>query len=108
MAALPIPDRTPRGPAAAIAAFMAGFSVEATRPTDADIAALAALEAGTRVYLSAVPAMPPDESVRAALRLRAAGFEPVPHVPVRNFPSIEALDDHLPATAASADPSARH
>lgn len=95
MAALPIPDRTPRGPAAAIAAFMAGFSVEATRPTDADIAALAALEAGTRVYLSAVPAMPPDESVRAALRLRAAGFEPVPHVPVRNFPSMEALDDHL-------------
>jgi methylenetetrahydrofolate reductase (NADPH) len=95
MTALPIPNQPLPGPAARIAAFMAGFSLEATRPSDADIAALAVLKRGTRVYLSAVPNRPADESVAAAIQVRAAGFEPVPHVAVRNFASVEALDDLL-------------
>jgi methylenetetrahydrofolate reductase (NADPH) len=78
-----------------IAAFMAGFSVEATRPSEADIAALTVLARGTRVYVSAVPNRPADESVTAAIRIRAAGLEPVPHVAVRNFASADALDDFL-------------
>jgi methylenetetrahydrofolate reductase (NADPH) len=78
-----------------IAAFMAGFSIEATRPSDADIAAMALLRRGTRVYLSAPPNRPVDESVAAAIRLRAAGFEPVPHLAVRNFGSVAAFDDVL-------------
>jgi methylenetetrahydrofolate reductase (NADPH) len=36
-----------------------------------------------------------DESVAAAIRLRAAGFEPVPHLAVRNFGSVAAFDDVL-------------
>jgi len=95
MTALPIPDQAPADAVARIAAFMAGFSVEATRPSDADVAALAVLKRGTRIYLSAVPNRPADESVAAAVRLRAAGFEPVPHAAVRNFASVEALDDFL-------------
>jgi methylenetetrahydrofolate reductase (NADPH) len=95
MAALPIPSQPLPGPAARIAEFMAGFSLEATRPSDADIAALAVLKRGTRVYLSAVPNRAPDESIAAAIRVRAAGFEPVPHVAVRNFASVEALDNLL-------------
>jgi methylenetetrahydrofolate reductase (NADPH) len=90
-------------PVQRIAAFMAGFSIEATRPSDADIAALAALQRGTRVYVSAVPGRPAEESVAAAIRLRAAGFEPVPHVAVRNFPGIEALDDFLARLGGEAD-----
>ncbi len=78
-----------------IAAFMARFSIEATRPSDADIAAMAALGHGTRVYLSAPPNRPVDEAVAAAIRLRAAGFEPVPHLAVRNFGSVAAFDDVL-------------
>jgi methylenetetrahydrofolate reductase (NADPH) len=78
-----------------IAAFMAGFSIETTRPSDADIAAIALLRRGTRVYLSAPPNRPVDESVAAAIRLRAAGFEPVPHLAVRNFGSVAAFDDVL-------------
>ena len=78
-----------------IAAFMTGFSVEATRPSDADIAALAVLKRGTRVYVSALPGRPAEEAISAAIRLRAAGLEPVPHVAVRNFASIDALDDFL-------------
>lgn len=93
MSALPIPDPPPPAPAARIAAFMAGFSLEATRPSDADIAALAQLKRGTRVYLSAVPNRPADEAVAAATRVRAAGFEPVPHIAVRNFASAAALDE---------------
>jgi len=50
---------------------------------------------GARVYISAVPHRPADESVSAAVRLRAAGFEPVPHIAVRNFDSAAALDDFL-------------
>jgi methylenetetrahydrofolate reductase (NADPH) len=80
---------------ARIAALAAGFSIEATRPSDADIAALAMLERGTRIYLSAVPNRPVDETVSAAVRVRSAGLEPVPHLAVRNFASVDALDDFL-------------
>ena len=78
-----------------IAGFMQNFSVEATRPSDADIAALSVLPRGACVYISAVPHRPAEESVTAAIRLRAAGLEPVPHVAVRNFGSADALDDCL-------------
>ena len=78
-----------------IAGFMQDFSVEATRPSDADIAALSVLPRGKRVYISAVPHRPAEESVTTAIRLRAAGLEPVPHVAVRNFASVDALDDFL-------------
>jgi len=80
---------------ARIAAFMDGFSIEATRPADSDIAALSVLAPRTRIYISAVPGRPAEESIAAAIRLRAAGFEPVPHVAVRNFHSVSALDDFL-------------
>jgi methylenetetrahydrofolate reductase (NADPH) len=89
---------------ARIAAFMQDFSIEATRPAGADIAAAAgALARGTRVYLSAVPHRPVDEIIDAAIRLRAAGFEPVPHIAVRNFESAEALDHVLARLNGEAD-----
>jgi methylenetetrahydrofolate reductase (NADPH) len=98
----PVPQTPLSEGAARIAAFMADFSVEATRPSDADIAAMAVLPRGTRIYLSAVPGRPADESIAAAVRLRAAGFEPVPHVAVRNFASAQALDDFVARLADQA------
>jgi methylenetetrahydrofolate reductase (NADPH) len=95
MTAATVTDATPLGPEQRIAAFMAGFSIEATRPSAPDIAALSALTRGTRVYLSAVPGRPLDEPLAAAIELRAAGLVPVPHIAVRNFPSAPALDDLL-------------
>jgi methylenetetrahydrofolate reductase (NADPH) len=95
MTALPIQQAPVHDSVARIAGFMQNFAVEATRPSDADIAALAVLPRGTRVYISAVPHRPAEESISAAIRLRAAGLEPVPHVAVRNFASVEALDDFL-------------
>src|SRR5580704_6562481 len=96
MAALaPVPAEQRPEAIERIVALMNGFSVEATRPSDTDIAALKVLRRGTRIYLSAVPGRPAAESVAAAKRLRAAGFEPVPHVAVRNFDSVPALDDFV-------------
>jgi methylenetetrahydrofolate reductase (NADPH) len=92
-----LPDAVTR-----IVALMAGFSVEVTRPSAADIAALAVLKRGTKIYLSAVPSRPADESVDNAIRLRAAGLEPVPHVAVRNFATLEVLDDFLARLNAEA------
>jgi methylenetetrahydrofolate reductase (NADPH) len=103
MTALAIPQRAPLDPVARIASFMMDFSIEATRPSDADIAALSALPRGTQIYVSAVPNRPAEESVSAAARLRAAGFEPVPHVAARNFPSAAALDDFLARLHGEAD-----
>src|SRR5581483_1055443 len=39
----------------------------------------------------------------AAIRLRSAGFEPVPHVAVRNFDSPRALDDFVARLNGEAD-----
>jgi len=87
-------EKTPDA-AQQIAGLLQGFSLEATRPTDADIAALRDLRPGTRIYISAVPGRAAEEITIAATRLRAAGFEPVPHVAVRNFQSTGALDEFL-------------
>src|SRR4029077_10915809 len=95
MTALPIQQTPLPSCVARIRGFMQNFSVEATRPSDADIAALAVLPRGARVYISAVPHRAAEESIGPAMRLRAAGLEPVPHVAVRNFGSAGALDDFL-------------
>ncbi len=101
-AAIEAPAERP-DPLAAIAALMRGYSLEATRPSDDEIAALAAIApAGTHVYLSAVPGRPPLEAIDAAARLRRRGFEPVPHLAVRNFESEQALDDFLARAAGEA------
>jgi methylenetetrahydrofolate reductase (NADPH) len=90
-----VPAATLPAAVSRIVALMAGFSLEATRPSDADIAALGTLPRGTRIYLSALPNRPPHEAVSNAIKVRTAGLEPVPHLPVRNFETAAALDDLL-------------
>jgi methylenetetrahydrofolate reductase (NADPH) len=96
MTAFPTPQQAaPRDAVARIVALMAGFSIEATRPSDADVASLALLERGTHIYLSALPNRPTDEAVATATKLRDAGLRPVPHIAVRNFATAAALDEFL-------------
>jgi methylenetetrahydrofolate reductase (NADPH) len=77
-----------------IAALMQGFSVEATRPTASDVDALRQLVAAdASVYLSAVPTKPHRDLVDAAVRVRAAGLDPVPHLAARNFASVASLEE---------------
>jgi methylenetetrahydrofolate reductase (NADPH) len=83
-------------PIAAIADFVRGFSLEATRPSADDIADLAdTAPKGTPVYVSAVSTHPVRESIETAIELRKAGFEPVPHLAVRNFATADELDAFL-------------
>jgi len=90
-ARLPVCD-----PTEGIADFVRGFSIEATRPTAEEIAVLAAVAPkGTRVYVSAVPTRPAQEALDSAAKLKAAGFNPVPHVAARQFASAAALDRFL-------------
>lgn len=85
------------------AGFAARFSVEATKPTAAEIAAMvAALPRGTEIYITAVPKLTADELVTAATRIRAAGLEPVAHIAARMVPSAAALDELLRRLAGEA------
>jgi methylenetetrahydrofolate reductase (NADH) len=71
--------------------FAQNFSLEATRPTPGDIAALASvLPKATQVYLSAVDA-DPHAQIKSAAGLRNAGLEPVPHIAARRLDSAEQL-----------------
>ncbi|HJQ18122.1 MAG TPA: methylenetetrahydrofolate reductase [Allosphingosinicella sp.] len=80
----------------AIASFMRGGSLEATRPTANDVAALKdAAAPGTSIYLSAVLTRPQEEVVAQAKAMRDAGLEPVAHLAVRNFASSDALKRFL-------------
>jgi methylenetetrahydrofolate reductase (NADPH) len=90
----PFADRP--DPVDAIVDFVRGFSLEATRPSAEDIAVLAAVaRPGTRVYVSALPTRPVQDAIEEVASWRAAGFEPVPHLAVRNFATARELDDFL-------------
>ncbi len=86
-----------------VSRFMQGYSIEATRPTLAEIVSLKGIvPAGTRVYLSSVPRLTEDEVVSASTRLREAGLEPVPHIAGREFDSSDALSRLLRRLRAEA------
>src|SRR5919201_4737884 len=80
--------------------FVAGASVEVT-PRDAERAG-ALLPAGTMVYITALPGADPDDLVDAAVRLRAGGQVPVPHITARGIPSAYELDRLLGRLTAEA------
>jgi methylenetetrahydrofolate reductase (NADPH) len=79
-----------------VAGFLRGFSIGATAPAIAEIAALkSVLPPGAKVHLTAVAGRPYAESIGAAARVRAQGLEPVPHLCARDIESHAALDDVL-------------
>jgi methylenetetrahydrofolate reductase (NADPH) len=80
--------------------FVAGASLEVT-PRDAERAA-ALLPAGMTVYVTALPGADPDDLVDAAVRLRAGGQVPVPHIAARGIASAYELDRLLGRLAAEA------
>src|SRR5213592_779039 len=86
-----------------VAAFMGGFSLEATRLGASDLDALkSVLPARTPIYLTAVPTRSHAELVEPAARLRGLGFEPIPHLAARGIESLGTLDDMLSRMAAQA------
>lgn len=86
------------------AGFSQQFSIEATRPNAAEIAALAdILPRATAVYFSAVPSITPHEIVAAAAALRKTGLEPVVHIAARRFAAVGDLADLLARLRGEAD-----
>ncbi len=86
------------------AGFSQQFSIEATRPSAGEIAALAdILPRATPVYFSAVPTITPDEIVTAAARLRHEGLEPVVHIAARRIAAAADLQDLLARLRGEAD-----
>jgi methylenetetrahydrofolate reductase (NADPH) len=86
------------------AVFTQRFSLEATRPSPGEIAALADIVAPTTpVYFSAVPTITRQEVVAAAASLRKAGLEPVIHIAARRLASAAALQELLSSLRGEAD-----
>lgn len=85
-------------------AFASRFSIEATRPTAAEISELAAiLPPATPIYFSAVPTLTQHDIVAAALAMRRAGLEPVIHIAARRVASASDLRELLSALRGEAD-----
>jgi methylenetetrahydrofolate reductase (NADPH) len=84
--------------------FARSFSIEATRPNAAEIAALAdILPPATPVYFSAVPTIEPPELIAAAALLRKSGMEPVVHIAARRMRAAADLQDLLKSLRGEAD-----
>lgn len=86
-----------------IAAFARKASFETTRLTEQDLAEVRNVAPkGCAIYVSAIPSRPLSEQIATAASLHGAGYEPVPHMAVRNFASVAAMEDHLKRLIAEA------
>jgi methylenetetrahydrofolate reductase (NADPH) len=88
---------------ATIAEFMTGFTVETTPATAAKIADFREiLRPGTEVYVTFLPGSDYRDSVAAAKRLRAQGFEPIPHFAARSITGAAQFQDYLDRSVSEA------
>lgn len=78
----------------ALAAFLDGFSIEVMPRTAEKIEDFRTLlPQGTRVYIAHIEGTPIADMVATAARLRAEGFEPMPHFPARIIADKATLTD---------------
>ena len=88
---------------ASIAALFRPYSLESTtQPRAVEDTLGASLPRGTSVYLTSLPGASPEDLVAAAIRLAAAGLNPVPHLAARAFLSTAAADQCLERLVAEA------
>lgn len=95
-------------PQSAVAAQIAQLAREASVEINVqDVKHLEAsrefLAPGTRVFVSHLPRQTWEDTAAAARAVSAAGFEPVPHIPVRLLADATALDRTLAALAERAN-----
>lgn len=94
------PSRAATADAAAVERAVARLARHASVELNVqDVKHLAAsrdrLPRGTRLYVSHLPKQSWDDTLRACRAVAEAGFEPIPHVPVRLMESEAALDRFL-------------
>jgi len=86
-----------------VVALLKDFSVETTPASAAKVASFADhLAPGTVVNVTFLPGSDPADTVAVAKRLRAEGFEPVPHVAARSITSRAMLEGLLGRLSAEA------
>src|SRR6266702_7183439 len=86
-----------------ISNFMAGFSLETTPHSAAKIADFREhVRAGDTIYITFLPGSDLDDTIKVATRLRAEGFNPVPHIAARSIPSKAVLEESLNRLAGEA------
>lgn len=84
------------GAGAGVPELVRGFSIEITSRSRSAVAACReGLEAGTQVYIAAIPGDSYHNAVTTARALSQAGFVPVPHISARNIASFTQLNDFL-------------
>ncbi len=99
MALLRFGQRKAEGPRPAspeIESFLEGFSIEVMPRTAEKVEDFRALlPAGTRVYIAHIEGTPIADMVATAARLRAEGYEPMPHFPARIIKDEATLADWI-------------
>ena len=86
----------PEAAPAAVADLLRGFSIEVMPRTAEKVADFRTLlPAGTRVYVAHIDGTPIEDMVATAARLRAEGFEPMPHFPARIIRDRATLADWI-------------
>jgi len=96
-------DDTATG-SAALTTFLQDFSIEVMPRTAEKIEDFRALlPAGTRVYIAHIDGTTIGEMVATAARLRAEGYEPMPHFPARIIPDAATLRDWIARYRGEAD-----
>ena len=86
-----------------LARLLQGYSIEVTTHSRSAVEACRTnLAPGTQVYIAFVPGETHHAVAATADRLRAAGFEPVPHVTARSVAGFTQLDDFLARLAGEA------
>ncbi|SIO22116.1 methylenetetrahydrofolate reductase (NADPH) [Rhodovulum sp. ES.010] len=87
-----------------LAEFVRGYSMEVMPRTAEKIADFRELlPQGTRVYIAHLDGTPIEDMVATAARLRAEGFEPMPHFPARSIPDRTTLADWIDRYRGEAD-----
>lgn len=90
--------------AAALPAFLAGFSIEVMPRTAEKVADFRAiLPPGTRVYIAHLDGTPIDDMVATARRLHDEGFPVMPHFPARIIKDRATLADWIARYRGEAD-----
>ena len=85
------------------AEFLSGCSMEVVPRGANPVGAIARhLPPGMPIYVACVPGEDYERVITVAVALRRAGFEPVPHLPVRSVPSRSVLDRCLGRLAGAA------
>jgi len=104
MALLKFRSREAAPASSGLEALLSGYSIEVMPRTAAKIEDFRALlPAGTRVYIAHIDGTPFEEMLATAVRLRADGYEPMPHFPARTIPDRAALAEMIARYRGEAD-----